>query len=213
MERWTRTLGHRQARVRTRRCSCHSPSRRPQWLRRFEHSLQTSIGMLRRRCITVLAEFPAPAVCDCLGVEPTAQNGRVGLSVDQTGVVCMALGITDAKSQVEATVAERARHETPTRWATLARSRTWSRHSRGSTRPLPDRLLQNARDAWLQGTSRPDGLLRIRLTAEPTLIVCNEASRSLPTSCCTRSRSSVSRRRSPARESVTKGSGSRRFSS
>jgi hypothetical protein len=36
-------------------------------------------------------------------------------------------------------------------------------------------LLQNARDAWLSGESDGrDGILRIRLTKEPALVVCNE---------------------------------------
>ena len=36
-------------------------------------------------------------------------------------------------------------------------------------------LLQNARDAWIKSNpGRSDGVLRLRLTADPALIVCNE---------------------------------------
>ena len=88
----------------------------------------------------------------------------------------MALGVTDARSLIESTVADRARHETRDK---VGDTRSFANMEQTLAREYHGRflieMLQNARDAWLPGTSsRPEGLLRIRLPAEPTLVVCNE---------------------------------------
>ena len=88
----------------------------------------------------------------------------------------MTLGVTDSRSLIVTTVADRARHETRDK---VGDTRSFANMEQTLAREYYGRflieMLQNARDAWLHGTSsRPDGLLRIRLTAEPTLVVCNE---------------------------------------
>ena len=88
----------------------------------------------------------------------------------------MTLTVADARNLIETTVADRARHETRDK---VGDTRSFANMEQTLAREYYGRflieMLQNARDAWLHGTSsRPDGLLRIRLTADPTLIVCNE---------------------------------------
>jgi hypothetical protein len=88
----------------------------------------------------------------------------------------MTLAVADARNLIETTVADRARHETRDK---VGDTRSFANMEQTLAREYYGRflieMLQNARDAWLHGTSsRPDGLLRIRMTADPTLIVCNE---------------------------------------
>jgi hypothetical protein len=81
-----------------------------------------------------------------------------------------------ARDQVEATVLERARHDTSDK---VGDTRSFANMEQTLTREYWGRflieLLQNARDAWLRGpgTGR-DGLLRVRLTSDAELVVCNE---------------------------------------
>ena len=80
------------------------------------------------------------------------------------------------REQVEATVLDRARHDTSDR---VGDTRSFANMEQTLTREYWGRflieLLQNARDAWLRGPNLgQDGLLRIRLTADGALVVCNE---------------------------------------
>ena len=86
-------------------------------------------------------------------------------------------GVT-ARMHVEATVRERARHTTSDK---VGDTRSFANMEQTLTREYWGRflieLLQNARDAWLASSpGRRDGLLRIRLTDDPALVVCNEGS-------------------------------------
>jgi hypothetical protein len=79
---------------------------------------------------------------------------------------------------VEATVRERARHTTSDK---VGDTRSFANMEQTLTREYWGRflieLLQNARDAWLASSPDDrDGLLRIRLTDDPALVVCNEGS-------------------------------------
>ena len=85
---------------------------------------------------------------------------------------------TTARLHVEATVRERARHTTSDK---VGDTRSFANMEQTLTREYWGRflieLLQNARDAWLASSpGRRDGLLRIRLTDDPALVVCNEGS-------------------------------------
>ena len=82
------------------------------------------------------------------------------------------------REQVEATVRERARHTTSDK---VGDTRSFANMEQTLTREYWGRflieLLQNARDAWLASSPDDrDGLLRIRLTDDPALVVCNEGS-------------------------------------
>src|SRR5262249_45113358 len=85
------------------------------------------------------------------------------------------IGMT-SRDLVETTVRERARHDTSDK---VGDTRSFANMEQALTREYWGRflieLLQNARDAWLSGVaSHRDGLLRIRLTEDPALVVCNE---------------------------------------
>src|SRR5438105_15103609 len=88
----------------------------------------------------------------------------------------LATSLGDARQLVQTTVRERATHDTPDK---VGDTRSFANMERTLTREYWGRflieLLQNARDAWLagQGGGR-DGIVRIRLTRDPALIVCNE---------------------------------------
>ena len=80
------------------------------------------------------------------------------------------------KRQLEETVLERARHETPDQVSATRSS--WAVESAMQDEyhgRFVIELLQNARDAWIKANpGRSDGVLRLRLTSDPALIVCNE---------------------------------------
>lgn len=83
---------------------------------------------------------------------------------------------SSVREQIESTVLARACHDTPDK---VGDTRSFANMEQTLTREYWGRflleLLQNARDAWLAGNARgPDGLLRIRLTKDPVLVVCNE---------------------------------------
>jgi hypothetical protein len=93
---------------------------------------------------------------------------HVGLDMTGTGM--------SSRELVETTVRERARHDTSDN---VGDTRSFGNMEQTLTREYWGRflieLLQNARDAWLGGVaSHRDGLLRIRLTTDPALVVCNE---------------------------------------
>lgn len=82
------------------------------------------------------------------------------------------------RAHVETTVRERARHATSDK---VGDTRSFANMEQTLTREYWGRflieLLQNARDAWLASSpGRRDGLLRIRLTRDRALVVCNEGS-------------------------------------
>lgn len=84
----------------------------------------------------------------------------------------------EVRREVEATVRERARHTTSDK---VGDTRSFANMEQTLTREYWGRflieLLQNARDAWLASSpDGRDGLLRIRLTGSPALVVCNEGS-------------------------------------
>lgn len=88
----------------------------------------------------------------------------------------MAISTGDPRTVVENTVLERARHDTSDK---VGDTRSFANMEQTLTREYWGRflieLLQNARDAWLHSdTGSRDGVLRIRLTRDPTLVVCNE---------------------------------------
>lgn len=88
----------------------------------------------------------------------------------------MAVSVEDTRTVVEDTVRERARHDTSDK---VGDTRSFANMEQTLTREYWGRflieLLQNARDAWLRGDNGSrDGLLRIQLTRDPALVVCNE---------------------------------------
>ena len=88
----------------------------------------------------------------------------------------MTVSVEDTRAIVEDTVRERARHDTSDK---VGDTRSFANMEQTLTREYWGRflieLLQNARDAWLRGDNGSrDGLLRIRLTRDPALVVCNE---------------------------------------
>ena len=77
---------------------------------------------------------------------------------------------------ITTTVTRRASHEDKDR---VGDTRSFANMKQTLTREYWGRflieMLQNARDAWLAGgRDRSDGVLRIRLTRDPVLLVCNE---------------------------------------
>jgi Domain of unknown function (DUF3883) len=77
---------------------------------------------------------------------------------------------------IESTVLERATHLTTD---SVGDTRSFANMELTLTREYWGRflieLLQNARDAWLEGTGGgAEGIIRIRLTKDPALVVCNE---------------------------------------
>ena len=81
-----------------------------------------------------------------------------------------------ARQLLESIVIERATHDTPDK---VGDTRSFANMERTLTREYWGRflieLLQNARDAWLASMAGGrDGIVRIRLTKDPALVVCNE---------------------------------------
>jgi hypothetical protein len=80
------------------------------------------------------------------------------------------------RRQLEETVLERAQHETLDQVSATRSS--WAVESAMQDEyhgRFVIELLQNARDAWIKANpGRSDGVLRLRLTSDPALIVCNE---------------------------------------